>query len=154
MDYSIGAHNRKHRSSWVNICKALSGFSDISSSTHRILDKFGNHGKPFTRKIQRRRLWRVWSRTHWGCWIIPELCHLDIFTDIGTFLIWDPRSNRSSFIAGRPPSVPRCCQRYLGWFWSRKVGLISGKSRGRYFVSWIKLVESNIVRQQRLWMWT
>src|SRR5260221_8797617 len=42
---------------------ALSGFSDIFPSTHRILDEFDTHGKPFTRKIQRRRFQEVWSRT-------------------------------------------------------------------------------------------
>ncbi len=137
-DYSIGDHYRKYRSSWVSIRLHL--VFEISPPTPWILDKLGTHRKLFTR-----------SRTHQRCQIILELYHLDIFMDIGAFLIWDPWSNHSSFNAGSPPSVPRCYQRYLGWFWSRKAGLISENSRGRYFVSWTKLVGFNIV-WQRLWM--
>src|SRR5258705_1097161 len=88
--------------------KAASGFSDISPSTHRILDVSGTHGKPFTRRIQRRTLREVWSRTRRGCWIIPELLHPDIFTDIGAFLMGNPRSNRSTLNIGSPSSVPIC----------------------------------------------
>src|SRR5260221_10681953 len=100
-----------------------------------MLDKFGTHGKPFTRRIQRRMLQEVWSRTRQGRRIIPELLHLDIFTDIGAFLIGNIRSNRSTLNVGSPPLVPRRFQRYLGWFWGRKAGLIRGESRGSCFVS-------------------
>src|SRR5258708_94543 len=113
----------------------LASFCDFSPSTHQILDEFGMHRKPFTRNIQCCGLQEVWSRTRQGRWIIPELHHLDIFTDIGAFLIWNPRSNRSTLNVGSPPSVLRCYQRYLGWFWSRKAGLIRGESRGSCFVS-------------------
>src|SRR5258708_9507113 len=116
--------------------KAQSGFSDIFPSTLRILDEFGTHGKPFTRRIQRRRFQEVWSRTRRGRRIIPELLHPDIFTDIGTFLIGNPRSNRSTLNVGSPPSVSRCLQKYLGWFCGRKASLISG-NQGEVILSLI-----------------
>ena len=46
--------------------KAASCFSYISPSTLWILIKFGTYGKVFLRKIQRRRLQNVWTRTRWG----------------------------------------------------------------------------------------
>src|SRR5258707_5648970 len=116
--------------------KALSGSSDISPSTHRILDVFDTHGKPFTRRIQRRTLQEVWSRTRRGRRIIPEFLHPDIFTDIGAFLIGNLRSNRLTLNIGSLPLVPRRFQKYLGWFWGRKASLIRGESRGSCFVSW------------------
>src|SRR5258705_1945345 len=100
--------------------KAPSSFSDIFPSTRRILDVSGTHGKPFTRRIQRRTLREVWSRTRRGRRIIPELLHPGILTDIGTFLMGNPRSNRSTLNLGSPSSVPICFQRYLGWFLGRK----------------------------------
>src|SRR5260221_5219682 len=57
----------------------------------RILDVFDTHGKPFTRRIQRRTLREVWSRTRRGRRRIPELLHPDIFTDIGAL---DRKSTR------------------------------------------------------------
>src|SRR5258708_232746 len=114
---------------------APSCFSDISPSTHRIPDKFGTPGKPFTRRIQRRTLQEVWSRTHRGRRILPELLHPDIFTDIGTFLMGNSRSNRLTFNVGSLPLVLRCFQRYLGWFWGREASLVRGESRGSCFVS-------------------
>src|SRR5260221_1446878 len=95
----------------------------------RILDVFDTHGKPFTRRIQRRTLREVWSRTRRGRRIIPELLHPDIFTDIGAFLMGNPRSNRSTLNIGSPSSVPIC------------------------FVFLFKLVGLDIA-WQRLWMWT
>src|SRR5260221_1329993 len=115
--------------------KALSGFSDIFPSTHRILDEFDTHGKPFTRRIQHHTLQEVWSRTRRGRRIIPELLHPDIFTDICAFLIGNLRSNRSTLNVGSPPLVPIRFKRYLGWFLGRKASLIRGKSRGSCFVS-------------------
>src|SRR5258705_6573952 len=132
---------------------APSCFSDISPSTHRVPDKFGTHGKPFTRRIQRRTLREVWSRTRRERRIIPEMHHPDIFTDIGDFLMGNPRSNRSTLNVGSPPSVPIRFQRYLGWFLGRKVSLVRGESRGSCFVFLFKLVGLNIA-WQRLWMWT
>src|SRR5260221_13855817 len=102
----------------------------------RILDVFDTHGKPFTRRIQRRTLREVWSRTRRGRRRIPELLHPDIFTDIGAFLMGNPRSNRSTLNVGSPSSVPIRFQKYLGWFWGRKASLIRGKSRGVCLVSW------------------
>src|SRR5258707_11042493 len=113
--------------------KTLSGFSDISSSTHRILDVFGTHGKPFTRRIQRRTLQEVWSRTRRGRRIIPELHHPDILMDIGAFLMGNSRSNRSTLNVGSLPLVPRRFQKYLVWFWGRKAGLIRGGIKGKLF---------------------
>src|SRR5258705_8060763 len=114
--------------------KAASGFSDISPSTHRIPDVFGTHGKPFIRRIQRRTLREVWSRTRRGRRIIPELLYPDILTDIGAFLMGNSRSNCWTLNVGSPPSVPRRFQRYLGWFWGRNASLIRGESRGSCFV--------------------
>ncbi len=119
----------------TEVAGSPSGFSDISPSTHRILDEFGTHGKQFTRRIQRRRFQNVWGRTRRGRRIIPELLHPDIFTDIGAFLIGNPRSNRSTLNVGSLPLVPRRFQRYLGWFWGRKASLTRGESRGSCFVS-------------------
>src|SRR5258708_37085515 len=113
--------------------KALSGFSDIFPPTHRILDKFGTHGKSFTRRVQRRTLQEVWSRTRRGRRIIPELLHPDILTDIGAFLIGNLRSNCLILNVGSPPLVPRRFQGYLGWLWGRKASLIRGESRGSCF---------------------
>src|SRR5260221_2203072 len=128
--------------------KALSGFSDISSSTHRILDEFGPQGRPFSRNIQRRTLREVWSRTRQGCRIIPELLHPDIFTDIGAFLIGNLRSNRLNLNVDSSPLIPRCFQKYLGWFWGRKASLIRGESRGSCFVFLFKLVGLDIAWQR------
>src|SRR5258708_27796300 len=134
-DFSIQEHYGNYRGSQVNIRLYLV-FSDISPSTRRILDKFDTHGKPFTRRIQRRTLQEVWSRTRRGRRIIPELLHPDILMDIGTFLMGDSRSNRSTLNVGSLPLVPRRFQKYLGWFWGRKASLIRGKSRGVCLVSW------------------
>src|SRR5258707_3626742 len=134
-DFSIQDHYGNYRVSRVNLRLYLV-FSDISSSTHRILDVSGTHGKPFTRRIQRHRFQEVWSRTRWGRRIIPELLHPDILTDIGTFLMGNSRSNRLTLNVGSPPLVPRCFQKYVGWFWGRKASLIMGESRGSCFVSW------------------
>src|SRR6266436_2680747 len=79
--------------------------------------------------------------------------HLDIFTDIGAFLMGNPRSNCSTLNVGSPSSVPICFQRYLGWFWGRKASLVRGELRGSCFVSWFKLVGLDIA-WQRLWTWT
>src|SRR6266436_2286483 len=68
--------------------------------------------------------------------IIPELLHPDILTDIGTFLMGNSRSNRSTLNVGSLPLVPRRFQKYLGWFWGRKASLIRGESRGVCLVSW------------------
>src|SRR5258708_17560009 len=92
--------------------KALSGFSDISSSTHRILDEFDTHGKPFSRRIQRHRFQEVWSRTRRGRRIIPEMLHPDILTDIGTFLMGNSRSNCSTLNVDSLTLEPRRFQRY------------------------------------------
>src|SRR5258708_39900933 len=107
----------------------------MSPSTHRILDVFVTHGKPFIRRIQRHTLREVWSRTRRGRRIIPELLYPDILTDIGTFLMEDSQSNRWILNVSSPPSVPRRFQRYLGWFWGRNAGLIRGESRGGGFVT-------------------
>src|SRR5258708_35808693 len=133
--------------------KTLSGFSDISSSTHRILDVSGTHGKPFTRRIQRSRFQEGWSRTRRGRRIIPELLHPDIPTEIGTFLMGNSRSNRSTLNVGSRHLVPRRFQKYLGWLWGRKASLIRGKSRGVCLLSWFWLVVLGIA-YQRLQTWT
>src|SRR5258708_8711909 len=151
-DFSIQEHYGNYRGSQVNIRLYLV-FSDISPSTHRILDVFDTHGKPLARRIQRRTLREVWSRTRRGRRIIPELLHPDIFTDICAFLMGNPRSNRSTLNVGSPSSVPIRFQRYLGWFWGRKASLVRGESRGSCFVFLFKLVWLNIA-SQRLWMCT
>src|SRR5260221_199811 len=91
-------------------------------------------GKEFLKGIQRCTLREVWSRTRRGRRIIPELLHPDIFTDIGAFLMGNPRSNRLTLNVGSPSSVPIRFQRYLGWFWGRKASLVRGESRGSCFV--------------------
>src|SRR5260221_4082440 len=63
----------------------------------------------------------------------PELLHPDILTDIGTFLMGNSRSNRSTLNVGILPLVPRRFQRYLGWFWCRKTSLIRGGIKGKLF---------------------
>src|SRR6266446_650144 len=76
-----------------------------------------------------------------------------VFTDIGAFLMGNPRSNRSTLNVGSPSSVPIRFQRYLGWFWGRKASLVRGESRGSCFVFLFKLVGLDIAWQQ-LWTWT
>ena len=108
--------------------KAGSCFPHISSSVLWILVKLGTYGKLPSRGIQRHRLQKIWRRTRRGRWVLVWI------RNIGAFLFGNLHSSRSPFDVGSPPSLLICFQRYWGWFWSRKPGLISGILRGRYFV--------------------
>ncbi len=146
---------QKYRESWVIM--RLDLVSLISPlPTYGFWSNLGTYGKLFSRGIQRHRLRKIWTRTRRGRRVLPEINSAVQIKNIGAFLFGNLRSSFSPFDIGSPPSVLIRFQRYWGWFWSRKLGLISGILRGECFILWNWFVKSNIAGQRSRmepWQW-